>query len=685
MKTKLLIFSMIFSLLFVPARSEEKNPGELAEMYKKWLEEEVVYIITPVEKEVFRQLETDRERDLFIEAFWKHRDQILGTPENEYKNEHYRRINHANFNYGRTVAKPGWKTDQGRVYIILGEPRQIERFTGEIEIYNSEIWSYSGLAKYGLPPLFNLVFFQKQGSGEYVLYSPTNDGPQALMTRYWGDTADYYSAYRELIYFAPTLAKVSLSLIPGDETPYYTGRPSLASEFLIQNIYGKPHKDVKDRYAEKFLYFKDIVEVEYSANYIDNESSIKVLKSPSGTYFVHFVVELKSFSVQQIADAYSTYISLNGNVSDLDGKTIYQFERSFSFKIDEEQLKNINYKPFDLYDMFPLLPGEYKLSIIIKNEVSKEFTSLEKDIFVPEYDSQSRMGPLILGYKVDHVPSESSSLKPFKIGNNLIYTQPNKVFHSQETLFLFFQILGINPDLEQTAQLKFEFIKGGEPFFESTKAVNEYQDKINFIEEFSLQEFPPDYYQVQIFLLKGGQELYQVQENFEITPRTGVPLPWVHSRTLPPLSDPQYSSILGKQSYNKGDMNQARIYLEDAYHKRPTSLDYATNLAKVYYNLGEHKKIIEILSVFSNSTPPNYEIHLLLGKSFQALGNYGKAVDIYDRAISHFGIDVNLLNPLGECYFRLGSADEALAAWEKSLEVNPNQPEIQKIINDLKK
>ena len=685
MKTKLLISTMIFTLFFISVRSEEKNQGELPERYKKWLEEEVVYIISRIEKDVFRQLETDRERELFIEAFWKHRDQILGTPENEYKSEHYRRINHANFNFGRTVAKPGWRTDQGRVYIILGEPRQIERFIGETEIYNSEIWSYSGLAKYGLPPLFNLVFFQKQGSGEYVLYSPTSDGPQSLMTRYWGDSADYYSAYRELINHAPTLAKVSLSLIPGEESPYYTGRPSLASETLIQNIYEKPRKEVKDRYAEKFLYFKDIIEVEYSANYIDNESSIKVLKSPSGTYFVHYVVELMSFSVQQIADAYSTYISVNGNVSDLDGKTIYQYERSFSFKVDEEQLKNINHKPFDLYDMFPLLPGEYKLSIILKNEVSKEFTSLEKNIIIPEDSSLLRMGPLILSYKMEHVPSESRSLKPFKIENNLIYSQPNKVFHPQEELILFFQILGLTSDLEQNAQLKFEFIKRGEPFFESTRALNEYQDKINFTEEFSLQEFPPDYYQVQISVIKGGQELLQVNENFEITPRAGVTRPWVHSRALPPLDDPQYSSILGKQSFNKGDMTQARIYLEDAYHKRPNSLDYATNLAKAYYNLGEHKKIIQILSAVSESANPSYEIHLLLGKSHQALGEYDKAVEVYDKAISHFGIDVNLLNPLGECYFRLGFTDEALAAWEKSLEVIPNQPEIKKIVEDIRK
>ena len=89
--------------------------------------------------------------------------------------------------FGRTTMIPGWKTDRGRFYIILGEPRDTERFVGEAEIYNSEVWFYQGLVKYGLPPAFNLVFFQKGGAGDYVLYSPAMDGPQALLAAYMGD------------------------------------------------------------------------------------------------------------------------------------------------------------------------------------------------------------------------------------------------------------------------------------------------------------------------------------------------------------------------------------------------------------------------------------------------------------------------------------------------------------------
>ena len=161
---KVLISLIIVFLLFpFQGLTEKKSIKELPPRFIKWLKEEVVYIITPTEKDVFLQLETDRERELFIEAFWKHRDPTQGTPENEFKKEHSRRINYANYNLGRGVPKPGWKTDRGRIYIILGEPRDIERIVGETEIYNTEIWFYQGLTKYGLPPRFNLVFYQKDG------------------------------------------------------------------------------------------------------------------------------------------------------------------------------------------------------------------------------------------------------------------------------------------------------------------------------------------------------------------------------------------------------------------------------------------------------------------------------------------------------------------------------------------
>jgi GWxTD domain-containing protein len=152
----------------------------LPERYTRWLEEEVVYLITKRERDVFLQLQTDRERDIFIDAFWKHRDPTPGTPRNEFKEEHVRRVAYANKYYGRSTPLPGWKTDRGRIYILLGPPKNIEQYDHVNGVYPTEIWFYLGDPDLGLPTAFNVIFFRKDGGGDYILYSPTEHGPRSL-------------------------------------------------------------------------------------------------------------------------------------------------------------------------------------------------------------------------------------------------------------------------------------------------------------------------------------------------------------------------------------------------------------------------------------------------------------------------------------------------------------------------
>src|SRR5208283_3218279 len=97
---------------------------ELSKTYKKWLNEDVVWIITDQERAAFKQLSNDEERDNFIEAFWQRRDPTPDTEENEYKEEHYRRIAYANEHYAAGI--PGWKTDRGRIYIMYGPADEVD-------------------------------------------------------------------------------------------------------------------------------------------------------------------------------------------------------------------------------------------------------------------------------------------------------------------------------------------------------------------------------------------------------------------------------------------------------------------------------------------------------------------------------------------------------------------------------
>jgi GWxTD domain-containing protein len=675
-----LLITFIFILLPF-ALAEKKSNQDLPPKYKKWLEEEVVYIISPLEKDVFMQLETDRERELFIEAFWQHRDPTPGTPENEFRTEHNRRIKYANRYFARAVPKPGWKTDRGRMYILLGAPTDIERFIGETQIYNTEVWFYQGLAKYGLPPGLNLAFFQRGGSGEYVLYSPTSDGPQALMTSFFGDQTNYLRAFQALRKINPNLARVSLSLIPGESAR--SGRPSLSSDILLQNIGRLPQKQFEDKYAAKFLLYKDMVEVEYSANYIDNDHLLRVLKDRSGLYFVHYNIEIKKFSLQSFQDKYVTRLKINVNVSDLEGKTIYQYEGSIPFELNETQVKNLTYNPFSLYDMFPLVPGDYKISVLLKNEVSKEFTSLEQNITVPGDDHVPRMSSLILGYKVEM--RDPNMLSPFQLGKELIFCQPRNIFRIQDKMFASFQLLGKSSSSLEKSEVEYEIFKEDEKVLERIKKTAEYENLLSLSEEFSLQNFQPGYYQINVTLRDEDRDILSEKGYFEITPLAQIPRAWTYSKTLPPLSHPSYSYILGTQLFNKGRLDQARVYLEKAYKSQPNSMEYTMSLARVYYFLNEFEKTKALLLPALESSESSYDAMWLLGKTHQSLKEFDRALFVYNKILSQYGINTNLLNSIGDCYQAIGRTGDALLAWNKSLELNPDQPGIREKVASIKK
>ncbi len=133
--------------------NEKRFKQEVSGAYKKWLSEDVVWIITDEERAAFKQLSNDEERDQFIEAFWQRRDPTPDTIENEFKEEHYRRIAYANEHFPAGI--PGWKTDRGRMYIMYGPPdeieshpsggsyeRPMEKGGGETSTYPFEDWRY---------------------------------------------------------------------------------------------------------------------------------------------------------------------------------------------------------------------------------------------------------------------------------------------------------------------------------------------------------------------------------------------------------------------------------------------------------------------------------------------------------------------------------------------------------------
>src|SRR6204780_4108126 len=158
--------------------SDNQLKKELESPYKKWLDEDVIYIISPEERHSFLHLATNEEREQFIEAFWQRRNPDPDSPENTFKEEHYRRIAYANEHFASGI--PGWKTDRGRIYIMWGAPdevdyhepggtydRPFDQGGGQTTTYGFEDWRYRYLE--GIGNNVEIEFVDPTMTGEYHL------------------------------------------------------------------------------------------------------------------------------------------------------------------------------------------------------------------------------------------------------------------------------------------------------------------------------------------------------------------------------------------------------------------------------------------------------------------------------------------------------------------------------------
>jgi GWxTD domain-containing protein len=677
----LLTIALIFTATtLVPA---QKNVGldELPLKYKTWLTEEVVYIITPVEKEVFLELQNNRERDLFIEAFWRQRDPSIGTPENEFRDEHYRRLDHANRRF-RGTGRPGWQTGRGKVYIILGEPTDNRIFHGSDAYYPAEVWNYQGLPGTHLPQAFSVLFYKKGRIGDFRLYDPVSDGPWNLMSNYEG-LPDYLESYQVLYDLEPALAQLSISLIPGE--PIMT-LPAMSSSLLLQKIDIAAIKEVEDRYAKKFVEFKDIVEVEYSTNYIESEAQVQIIQDRSGIFFVHYSIQPSNLSMGSFDNRIYTDLEFNGMVTDDGGLTVFQFENTVPLRFSEEQFQNMRQRPFCFTDKFPLLPGEYKFSLIVKNTVSKEFTSFDSTLKIPETMAEPQLSPLLLGFNASEAATQKARNEPFVVDDVQLYSQAANSFLREDRMVVFFQVFALTRERKENSTLKYRLVREDQEVFTESYPFSKYQNENNIFEMIPLKNFVPGYYRIQVLLMdETHAELASQHKDFVILTAPTLPRPWVLGQAFSDSGETSIPFTLGRQLLNKKQYADALVWLDKAYFQDPNNLDFGLYRAQAHYHLEKYQDALNILDPLLERGQENFEFALLYGESLQALGKFAEAIEVFDQALTRFGLSVMLLNPIGECHYRLGNAEEALAAFEKSLTIDPGQEKIQERVRSLKR
>jgi GWxTD domain-containing protein len=666
----------VVALTVLPAAAQKTAVKDLSPRFRAWLEEEVVYIISPKEKDVFLQLTNDREREMFITAFWKARDDDPNTPENKFKDEHYRRIDYANKNFGRGLKAGGWRSDMGRIYITLGEPKTIDRYENESNVYPMIVWFYSGMTGGGLPNNFNVVFFKKDAAGDYILYSPVRDGPQKLMQFYNGDMTNYLQAWGELRQINPALAEISMSLIPGE---YIMGtNPTPSSDILIfQNIPKMGYESVKDAYAEKLLKYKDIVEVEYTANYIDNDALVQVTRDAAGRAFVHFLIEPSRLSIERYEGLYQTTFEVNGIVSDSGGKTVYQFDRRIPLQLDGDQFAKIGNRRVSYQDAFPLIEGDYKVSLLWKNTISKEFTSVEAAVKIPPARSLTLSNP-ILANRVVRNQAFVGQIKPFTVGDTQLVASPRNDFTVKDTLTLFCELGGLTDELKTKGSLSITLSRNDQVVATTTKSLEGATDPLRVMEEFPLGNFPPDYYAANVDLLDASKKaVLSSKASFYISLNTSLPRAWIMYAPLPPANDPSYIDIRAMQYFQAGDLAKAKPLLEDAFRRSPDSAPFALDLCRILFELKDYDGVRNVATPFYRDKK-NYEFAQYLGESSQALGRYSEAIGFYKDYLTYFGTNLVVLNSIGECYVQTGDLAGAITAWRKSLELNPSQDELKK-------
>jgi len=276
------------------AAQEETEPAELAPRHRLWLEENVLYIISEFERQAFLLLTNDAARDAFMVAFWRVRDPTPGTAKNERLEEHERRIEHANRFLGRESPRAGWRTDQGRIYIQLGEPGDMQSFRDPRSFWPIDLWFYRlDPGATGLPPFFYVMFFRPQMGGEYRIYDPITDGPGALAKQISLQMAPPAQIVSLLLAnVGAEVAMASINLNATERTSFTNPRPSPGNAILFADIDSSPWEGVDFQYASTFVANRGEVEATVVYSSIPVELSAAAFWDERGMPYLHYGVQV---------------------------------------------------------------------------------------------------------------------------------------------------------------------------------------------------------------------------------------------------------------------------------------------------------------------------------------------------------------------------------------------------------
>jgi GWxTD domain-containing protein len=408
----------------VPER-ERTVKKEKSNMFKKWIDEDVAYIITDEEKKAWKKLATDAEREQFIEAFWRRRDPDPDTELNEYLEEHYERVAYANQHFASGI--PGWKSDRGRIYIMYGPPHEKETHPtggsyerpsyhggGSTTTYPFEVWFYRYLP--GIGSGIEIEFVDPTGTGEYRIARSPEEKDAMLNVPGAGLTLNEQLGLSNK---ADRLAGMGAF---GYSGPNGREQDSPFSRLILYTDLQRPPQ-VNDVLEKSLLATASTGAEDLSA--LDVATKVDFYRASDERVMTAITIQTDNndLTFKDVGGVQTARLNIYGRVTNLSGRRITSFEDPVTTTATVDELSSAKDRKSAYQRVLPLAPGNYKVDLLVRDINSGATTVKAIGFEVPKF-APEKLGTstLVLAVRLqalnDQLPG-MFSIGPFKVVPNV--------------------------------------------------------------------------------------------------------------------------------------------------------------------------------------------------------------------------------------------------------------------------
>lgn len=486
---------------------------ELSKTYKKWLDEDVRWIITDEEQKAFKLLSNDEERDQFIEAFWQRRDPTPDTMENEFKEEHYRRMAYANEHFAAGI--PGWKSDRGRIYIMYGPADEIESHPsggsyqrpmeeggGETSTYPFEDWRYRYLEGVGQEIIIEFVDTCMCGDYHMTMDRSEKDAllyvPNAGLTMY------------EQMGMASKASRFSGGGMERLGTgPFSTNQQTKQFDRLEQ--FYKLQKPP----AVKFKDLEEVVSHKISVNLMPFDVRTDFVRVTGDTVLVPITIQVKNRDVTFVNKdgVQRGTVNIFGRVTTLTGKIVQTFEDTVQVDVPAELLPKVTENSSVYWKALPLRPNLYRLDVAVKDVNGDRSGLWSSRLPVPSFDDDRlSASSLIVADTMTPVSTKEIGTGMFVIGNTKIRPRVASAngkpvaFKRNQKVYFWMQVYNLGMDdktHKPSATVEYDVINAATNkavihTVESTDQMGNVGDQVTLEKPLSASSLDPGVYRIQI-------------------------------------------------------------------------------------------------------------------------------------------------------------------------------------------